>query len=120
MGAACERVFLKAGGRAGCGREGKLGSLHGGCCRESPRRQQLATPGWPRRLPRPQMATQLTARPLFETGMQARCSQLHAARLVLLGDAAHAVSPATSSGMNAALEDALVLSAVSLAGGSLA
>jgi kynurenine 3-monooxygenase len=59
-----------------------------------------------------QMSAQLAVRPLFETGMQARCSQLHAAGLVLLGDAAHAVSPATSNGMNSALEDALVLSAV--------
>lgn len=53
--------------------------------------------------------------------MQVHANQLHAPGLVLLGDAAHAVSPATSNGMNAALEDAAVLAqAVEAAGGDLA
>ena len=52
---------------------------------------------------------------------QVHASQLHAPGLVLLGDAAHAVSPATSNGMNSALEDAAVLArAVAAAGGDLA
>lgn len=40
-----------------------------------------------------QMATQMAQKPLFETGMQVHASQLHGPALVLLGDAAHAVSP---------------------------
>lgn len=37
-----------------------------------------------------QMAAQLAARPLHETGMQVHASQLHAPGVVFLGDAAHA------------------------------
>ncbi|KAL4430832.1 hypothetical protein ABPG75_006088 [Micractinium tetrahymenae] len=67
------------------------------------------------------MAVQLAVRPLHETGAQVHLSQLHAPGVVFLGDAAHAVSPATSNGMNSALEDALVLSqALEACGGDLA
>ncbi|PSC70364.1 kynurenine 3-monooxygenase isoform A [Micractinium conductrix] len=65
-------------------------------------------------------AQQMAERPLHETGMQVHANQLHAPGVVLLGDAAHAVSPATSNGMNGALEDALVLSeALRAVGGDL-
>ena len=64
-----------------------------------------------------QMAAQLAVRPLYDTGMQVHASQLHAPGVVLLGDAGHAVSPATSNGMNSALEDVLVLSQVGLGAG---
>ncbi|EFN55569.1 hypothetical protein CHLNCDRAFT_134054 [Chlorella variabilis] len=68
-----------------------------------------------------EMAAQLAVRPLYDTGMQVHASQLHAPGVVLLGDAGHAVSPATSNGMNSALEDALVLSqALEACGGDLA
>ncbi|KAL4858184.1 Acylamino-acid-releasing enzyme 1 [Chlorella vulgaris] len=68
-----------------------------------------------------EIAAQLAARPLHETGMQVHANQLHARGVVLLGDAGHAVSPATSNGMNSAMEDALVLhQALQRVGGDLA
>lgn len=38
-----------------------------------------------------------------------RCSELHGPGVILLGDAAHAVTPIGGQGCNAALEDAVVL-----------
>lgn len=43
------------------------------------------------------------------TPLQVHANQLHVPGLVLLGDAAHAVSPATSNGMNSALEVCLIM-----------
>lgn len=41
-----------------------------------------------------------------------RCSEIHGPGVVLVGDAAHAVTPIGGQGCNAALEDSLVLSQV--------
>ncbi|KAK9819578.1 hypothetical protein WJX81_004976 [Elliptochloris bilobata] len=50
--------------------------------------------------------------PVSSTGKRVRCSQLHGARTVLLGDAAHAVTPVGGQGANAALQDCEVLDRV--------
>lgn len=58
---------------------------------------------------RQQCISRSSPRPPLLPHAQVHASQLHAPGMVLLGDAAHAVSPATSNGMNGALEDAAVL-----------
>lgn len=40
------------------------------------------------------------------------CSQLHGPRVVVIGDAAHAVAPSLGQGCNAALQDATILDKV--------
>lgn len=47
-------------------------------------------------------------------GASVRCSKLHGPRTVILGDAAHGVTPALGQGCNAALESATVLARVTL------
>lgn len=53
---------------------------------------------------RRQMAEQFAERPWYTSGSTLQVSQLTALRVVLLGDAAHAVSAAFGQGVNAALE----------------
>ncbi len=47
-------------------------------------------------------------------GASIRCSKLHGPSTVILGDAAHGVTPALGQGCNAALESAVILSEVYL------
>mmetsp|Transcript_13708 Transcript_13708/g.29448 ORF Transcript_13708/g.29448 Transcript_13708/m.29448 type:complete len:647 (+) Transcript_13708:128-2068(+) len=58
---------------------------------------------------RQDLAHQLYAAPWSQGGAWVRCSQLHGPRVILLGDAAHAVSPSLGQGCNASLEDVTVL-----------
>lgn len=48
----------------------------------------------------------------FEAAYRVRCTQIHGPSTILLGDAAHAVTPIGGQGCNAALEDGLVLDQV--------
>lgn len=54
------------------------------------------------------LVRQLAAAPWSGAGAWVRCSQLHGPRVVVVGDAAHAVSPLLGQGCNAALEDIMV------------
>ena len=54
------------------------------------------------------LVRQLTAAPWSWAGAWVRCSQLHGPRVVVVGDAAHAVSPSMGQGCNSALEDITV------------
>lgn len=45
-------------------------------------------------------------------GCRVRCSQIHGPGTILVGDAAHAVTPIGGQGCNAALEDGHVLDGV--------
>ena len=58
------------------------------------------------------IAQQFTERPWYTSGSTLQVSRLTAPRVVLLGDAAHAVSAAFGQGVNSALEVWTVLSAV--------
>ena len=53
---------------------------------------------------RREIAQQFTERPWYTSGSTLRVSRLTAPRVVLLGDAAHAVSAAFGQGVNSALE----------------
>ena len=61
-----------------------------------------------------QIVHQLTLRSekAYPTGVRVRCSSLHGPGMVLIGDAAHGVTPRTGNGMTAALEDAQLLDEV--------
>ncbi|KAK9836175.1 hypothetical protein WJX81_006914 [Elliptochloris bilobata] len=61
------------------------------------------------------IAEQLAARPWYTSGSTLQVSRLTGPRVVLIGDAAHAVSAAFGQGVNSALEDCTVL-AEALAG----
>ena len=54
------------------------------------------------------LVRQLTAAPWSWAGAWVRCSQLHGPWGVVVGDAAHAVSPSMGQGCNSALEDITV------------
>lgn len=45
-------------------------------------------------------------------GKRIKCSQLHAPGILMLGDAAHAVTPVFGQGANSALESTVVLNQV--------
>lgn len=69
-----------------------------------------------------QIAAQLPLRSerAYPTGVRVHCSALHGPEMVLLGDAAHGITPRTGNGMTAALEDAALLDqVVAEAGGDL-
>ncbi|KAL4420770.1 hypothetical protein ABPG75_010426 [Micractinium tetrahymenae] len=55
------------------------------------------------------MAAQMAAAPAAQAGALVHASQLHGPALLLVGDAGHGVTPRTGNGMNAALEDALII-----------
>ncbi|GAX86073.1 hypothetical protein CEUSTIGMA_g13487.t1 [Chlamydomonas eustigma] len=55
------------------------------------------------------LAEQLASAPWTWAGSWVRCSQLHGPRILVIGDAAHAVSPSLGQGCNAALEDVTVI-----------
>ncbi|GAB4813314.1 hypothetical protein N2152v2_000360 [Parachlorella kessleri] len=56
-----------------------------------------------------QVAQQLVASPLQESGHRVLCSSLHGPSMVLLGSAAHAICPNVGNGLNADVEDAGIL-----------
>jgi hypothetical protein len=53
-----------------------------------------------------QAAQQLPLQREWPTGTRVSCSQLHGPHMVLVGDAAHAISPRSGNGLNSAMEDA--------------
>lgn len=59
-----------------------------------------------------QIAYQLTKHPEWPTGTRVACTQLHGPGMVLIGDAAHGISPRIGNGMTSALEDAWLLDQV--------
>lgn len=69
---------------------------------------------------RQQLASTLATKPWTWGGAWVSCSRLDGPRVVLVGDAAHAVSPSLGQGCNAALEDVQLLDqVVGEAGGCL-
>ncbi|KAK9792051.1 hypothetical protein WJX73_007017 [Symbiochloris irregularis] len=58
---------------------------------------------------RKKMAEQMAQRPWFFSGSTLQVPRLHHGRVLLLGDAAHAVSASVGQGVNAALEDCSML-----------
>lgn len=112
------QVGRRGSGRAGTGWAGRHAKVAAQrpCISPTPTTHACLLPPPP---PALQIAAQLAEAPLAMAGMRVRCSQLHAPSLVLVGDAAHGVTPRTGNGMNASLESAWVLDQVGVGEGGV-
>eukprot|EP01026_Neomeris_dumetosa_P022842 TRINITY_DN196_c0_g1_i1.p1 TRINITY_DN196_c0_g1~~TRINITY_DN196_c0_g1_i1.p1 ORF type:complete len:522 (-),score=52.86 TRINITY_DN196_c0_g1_i1:64-1629(-) len=54
-------------------------------------------------------ASQLAVNPIRTQGKLVRCNQFHGPNIILLGDAAHAITPLLGQGLNCGMEDCTVL-----------